>query len=121
MDATPSPACSRTDGPKESGRPAGPIAPYTSHRLHWFPYEITRCSRLLRSTVSTCSDCDGPPEGRELHQRWISRVVATDVLPLLVNACPAACVAALPPGAAGHAPGPHRGGWEAAQPPGDGA
>jgi hypothetical protein len=29
--------------------------PYTSHRLHWFPYEITRCKRLTRSLVSTRS------------------------------------------------------------------
>ncbi|GAA1363227.1 leucine-rich repeat domain-containing protein [Catellatospora chokoriensis] len=27
--------------------------PYTSYRLHWFPYELTRCSRLVASTVST--------------------------------------------------------------------
>jgi hypothetical protein len=27
--------------------------PYTSRRLHWFPYEITRCSALRESTVST--------------------------------------------------------------------
>jgi hypothetical protein len=27
--------------------------PYTSDRLHWFPYEITRCRRLDESTVST--------------------------------------------------------------------
>jgi hypothetical protein len=26
---------------------------YTSYRLHWFPFEITRCSRLRDSTVST--------------------------------------------------------------------
>ncbi|MFG2339158.1 leucine-rich repeat domain-containing protein [Streptomyces yangpuensis] len=136
------------------------FTPYTSHRLHWFPYEITRCSKLMRSTVSTrslfgnfklrpsfprlrstgglapggrltaldpkkwgavavssCSVCDVAIEGPELHQRWISLVVATDVLPLLVNACSAACVAALPPAAADHVPGPHRGGWDVAQPP----
>lgn len=29
--------------------------PYTSHRLHWFPYEITRCARLADSTISTRS------------------------------------------------------------------
>ena len=29
--------------------------PYTSHRLHWFPYEITRCSKLKDSVVSTRS------------------------------------------------------------------
>ncbi|MBL7258894.1 leucine-rich repeat domain-containing protein [Paractinoplanes lichenicola] len=27
--------------------------PYTSHRLHWFPYELTRCANLRHSTVST--------------------------------------------------------------------
>lgn len=29
------------------------FTPYTSYRLHWFPYEITRCPGLQRSTVST--------------------------------------------------------------------
>ncbi|YCK37908.1 hypothetical protein ACNF49_28790 [Actinomadura sp. ATCC 39365] len=29
------------------------FTPYTSYRLHWFPYEITRCPGLRRSTVST--------------------------------------------------------------------
>ena len=27
--------------------------PYTSHRLHWYPYELTRCAGLVNSTVST--------------------------------------------------------------------
>ena len=27
--------------------------PYTSYGLHWYPYEITRCKKLKRSTVST--------------------------------------------------------------------
>jgi hypothetical protein len=27
--------------------------PYTSHRLHWYPYELTRCVRITDSTVST--------------------------------------------------------------------
>lgn len=31
------------------------FSPYTSHRLHWFPYEITRCPKLRDSTVSTRS------------------------------------------------------------------
>lgn len=31
------------------------FSPYTSRRLHWFPYEITRCGRLVNSTVSTRS------------------------------------------------------------------
>ena len=27
--------------------------PYTSYRLHWFPFEITRCPKLKDSRVST--------------------------------------------------------------------
>jgi hypothetical protein len=131
--------------------------PYTSHRLHWYPYELTRCGRLARSTVSTrvlygnfkfrppfpalrpvthtseadfdalnpafwgidrvrtCSVCDRPI-GPELHQVWISIKVGTDVLPLLVNACSAACLAALPQPHTGYVPVPHTGGPDIAQP-----
>lgn len=131
--------------------------PYTSHRLHWYPYELTRCVRLRDSTVSTrvlygnfkfrppfpklravttaaevdfdrldpgtwgvaavrsCSVCDGPVD-HELRQVWISLAVATDVLPLLVNACSAACVAALPPPRSGYVPTPHTGGSDLVQP-----
>ncbi|MBL7500537.1 leucine-rich repeat domain-containing protein [Frankia sp. CNm7] len=133
--------------------------PYTSHRLHWYPYELTRCARLTHSTVSTralygnfkfrppfpelrpvttaenadfnalapgvwgtdavrsCSVCDGPVD-RELRQVWISGDVGTDVLPLLVNACSAACVAALPEPYRGYIPTPHTGGPGIVQPPG---
>ncbi|MFF4352504.1 leucine-rich repeat domain-containing protein [Streptomyces sp. NPDC001530] len=126
---------------------------YTSYRLHWFPYEITRCLKLTRSTVSTralfgnyklrppfphlrppqdsvaeldladldpqrwgataihhCSVCDRPIEQGALHQVWVSLRVATDVLPLLVSACSSACASALPAGAEGYIPSPHRGG-----------
>jgi hypothetical protein len=31
------------------------FVPYTSHLLHWFPYEITRCRKLISSRVSTRS------------------------------------------------------------------
>ncbi|WUH99554.1 hypothetical protein OHR68_39705 [Spirillospora sp. NBC_00431] len=131
--------------------------PYTSHRLHWYPYELTRCVRIADSTVSTrvlygnfkfrppfpalrpvtdaaeadlsaldpsvwgtdtvraCSVCDGPVD-RELHQVWISRVVGTDVLPLLVNACSSECVAALPEPHRGYIPTPHTGGPNIVQP-----
>lgn len=133
--------------------------PYTSHRLHWYPYELTRCRRLRKSTVSTrvlygnlkfrppfpqlcpvtmaaeadfgqldpgawgteavrtCSVCRRPVDA-ELHQAWISLTVATDVLPLLVNACSEACLADLPPPAAGYAPSPHTGGPQLRQPNG---
>lgn len=41
--------------PTEIGAMTGleEFTPYTSYRLHWFPYEITRCRKLTRSTVST--------------------------------------------------------------------
>ena len=29
------------------------FTPYTSYKLHWFPFEITRCIKLVESTVST--------------------------------------------------------------------
>ncbi|MEU9864844.1 leucine-rich repeat domain-containing protein [Streptomyces sp. NPDC047971] len=129
------------------------FTPYTSYRLHWFPYEITRCRRLTRSTVSTralfgnfklrppfpkltsspdsltgleperldagrwgftalkgCSVCDDPIAHGGLQQVWISLRVATDVLPLLVNACSAECVASLPGGADNYIPTAHKGG-----------
>lgn len=129
------------------------FTPYTSYRLHWFPYEITRCTRLMRSTVSTrslfgnhklrapfprlapaldsvagldtaaldarrwgttavssCSVCDRPMDQGGLHPVWISLRVATDVLPLLVNACSPRCVAALPRAPEGYVRSAHTGG-----------
>lgn len=137
------------------------FTPYTSYRLHWFPYEITRCRKLVSSTVSTralfgnhklrppfprlepsrdsvtgldtahldprrwgttavhhCSVCERPIEQNGLHQMWISIRVATDVLPLLVNACSSACVTALPEGAEDYIRTPHKGG-RVDQPPSD--
>ncbi|MEU9666109.1 leucine-rich repeat domain-containing protein [Streptomyces bobili] len=130
--------------------------PYTSYRLHWMPYELTRCPALTRSTVSTralygnfkyrppfprlappppdgrpgelypgawgasaitaCSVCAGPVDLPRLHQVWISLRVATDVLPLLVNACSRGCVDALPTPPDGYVATPHRGGPETVQP-----
>jgi len=128
--------------------------PYTSHRLHWFPYELTRCLNLRDSTVSTrsvfgnfkyrppfpvlrpgplpagdldpgiwgadsissCSVCGGPVTAGGVRQAWLSLKVATDVLPLLVNACSETCIEALPPGADRHVLVPHSGGREVVQP-----
>jgi hypothetical protein len=41
--------------PAETGKMAGleVFEPYTSPRLHWFSYELTRCPSLTSSTVST--------------------------------------------------------------------
>ncbi|MFF3453205.1 leucine-rich repeat domain-containing protein [Streptomyces sp. NPDC002730] len=130
------------------------FTPYTSYRLHWFPYEITRCSKLTRSTVSTralygnyklrapfprlqrpgsssadrldrgdldphiwgattirsCSVCGQQIKQTELRQAWISLRVATDALPLLVNACSPQCLTALPRGAGDYIPTTHAGG-----------
>jgi hypothetical protein len=122
------------------------FTPYTSYRLHWFPYEITRCEKLKDSTVSTrtlygnykfrlpfpqlpvgtgvevsyptgCSVCDAPISNSNLHQVWISLPVATDVLPLLVNACSQTCVDQLPRPPENYVQKPHRGGVKIQQPP----
>jgi hypothetical protein len=136
------------------------FVPYTSHRLHWFPYEITRCTRLKESTVSTrslygnwkyrpsfppltmqrsstagldlanlppattgatsirtCSVCDALLAGTGLYQAWLSLNVATDVLPLLVNACSLDCIAMLPRAADNYVPTAHTGGPDVQQPP----
>jgi uncharacterized protein (TIGR02996 family) len=120
---------------------------YMSYRLHWYPYEITRCRNLRDSTVSTralygnykyrppfprlrarpsewtapairtCSVCDQPFEDRQLHRVWISLWVATDVLPLLVNACSEECLGKLPTPPEEYVQQPHRGGLEVEQPP----
>jgi uncharacterized protein (TIGR02996 family) len=129
--------------PPEIGEMASLIEffPYTSYRLHWFPYEITRCRNLRKSSVSTralygnhkyraefpqlkppklaegiaaaersCSVCSRRFEDRGEHRVWISLRVATDVLPLLVNACSDACIGALPQPPPGYVSEPHRGG-----------
>lgn len=122
------------------------FTPYTSYRLHWFPYEITRCKQLKDSTVSTrtlygnykfrppfpqlpvgatveagsptkCSVCNAPINASNLRQVWISLQVATDVLPLLVNACSKACIENLPRPCENYVQKPHIGGLNIQQPP----
>ncbi|QDU57369.1 hypothetical protein Pan181_35840 [Aeoliella mucimassa] len=120
------------------------FTPYTSYRLHWLPFEITRCKRLIDSTVSTralygnykyrppfpnlpqsaldatpetCSLCNRPFGDSIPHQVWISLKVATDVLPLLVHACSKKCLSHLPGTPERYVSGPHRGGPNVAQPP----
>lgn len=118
--------------------------PYTSYRLHWFPYEITRCKNLKLSRVSTralygnykyrapfprlpsilsdivpasCSVCRGPFQEGGPYQAWISLRVATDILPLLVHACSPECIRRLPQPPAGCVPHSHQGGLGLEQPP----
>jgi hypothetical protein len=118
--------------------------PYTSRRLHWFPFEITRCTRLVDSTVSTrniygnfkyrtpfpqlpaelpsgstpkrCSVCNSPLPRSGALQVWISLRVATDVLPLLVHSCSEECIRALPTPSERYVDHPHQGGPELVQP-----
>jgi hypothetical protein len=120
------------------------FTPYPSPRLHYFPYEITRCPSLKRSTVSTrqlygnlsyrppfprlpwelpvdtrerCSVCDGPFSSAGPLPRWLSLRVATDVLPLIVYACSESCILRLPEGARGYVAKPHWGGLALEQAP----
>lgn len=102
-------------------RPPFPRLPTTGESRSGGRLSAMDPKRWGTTAISACSVCDGPVEGPELHQRWISLVVATDVLPLLVNTYSTACLAALPSGAAEHAPQPHVGGWDVAQPSADGA
>lgn len=122
------------------------LDPYTSYRLHWLPYEVTRCRNLKRSRFSTrtlygnykfrhpfpqlhpgapspnalsinCSVCGKTLSPESTIQAWISLRVATDVLPLLLNACSNECIRQLPPPAFGYVDHPHSGGPQLSQPP----
>lgn len=64
-----------------------------------------------------CCVCGATYVDRAQFRAWTSLRVATDVLPLLVNACSQACIDALPASDANHATGPHRGGRDLQQPP----
>jgi len=118
---------------------------YTSYRLHWVPFEVTRCSGLKRSRVSTralygnykyrppfpkldilesranlpsnCGVCGKNLNQEQVQQVWMSLRVARDVLPLLVNACSYGCIQKLPAPAYGYVDHPHAGGLDVKQPP----
>jgi hypothetical protein len=117
---------------------------YTSYCLHWLPFEVTRCLKLKRSTFSTRALYgnykyrppfpqlgQGPPRfgtltencsvcrkscGADSMQVWISLLVATDVLPLLVNACSENCIGRLPKPEYGYVERAHQGGLGVTQP-----
>lgn len=118
---------------------------YTSYKLHWLPYEVTHCRKLRLSRASTralygnykyrppfprlgpesrndvfvpgrCSVCGGSISLPSVRQAWISLRVATDVFPLLVNACSDACIQKLPKPPEDYLAGPHNGGLESPQP-----
>lgn len=122
------------------------FTPYTSDRLRWFPYEITKCSGLKNSTISTrrlygnfklrtpfpdlrkqrvefegcptkCGIC-GALQGMEpFEQFWLSLRIGTDVVPLLISVCSEICYAAIPGAAENYIATPHKGGIGLKQPP----
>jgi hypothetical protein len=118
---------------------------YTSYRLHWMPFEVTRCLKLKKTRFSTrvlygnykhrppfprlntsesksnaqsanCSVCRKQLTPDSTLQAWISVRVGTDVLPLLANLCSNACIRRLPPPARGYVDHPHTGGLDLIQP-----
>jgi hypothetical protein len=119
--------------------------PYTSHQLHWYPYEIVNCKKLTDSRVSTrilfgnfknrlpfpslaenpvryhgetlrCSICAKKMTYQQTNQLWISLYIGTDTLPLLANLCSTACEQELPQPELGYVPYPHKGGPDLKQP-----
>ncbi|GAA4441685.1 leucine-rich repeat domain-containing protein [Bremerella cremea] len=118
---------------------------YTSYRLHWLPYEVTRCPNLKSSCISTralygnykqrhpfprlqdgpdflpevtprqCSVCRSPLAST-IMRRWISLNIATDVVPLLVHACSKNCLDSLPTPPSNYVRHPHTGGTHLQQP-----
>lgn len=121
------------------------FTPYTSYDLNWFPYEITKCKKLVNSTVSVralygnvkyrpefpdlneclirysgdslkCSHCEKSISYEETNQMWLSLYVGTDVLPLLANLCSEDCINSLPQPPEDYVQFPHKGGSSIVQP-----
>jgi len=94
--------------------------PYTSYNLHWYPFEIFYCQKLIDSRMSTrilygnyknllyfpdlrnnpvkyqegrlkCSICKKKLKAAETNQFWITLYLGTDNFPLLANICSATC------------------------------
>ncbi|MGJ4890558.1 hypothetical protein ACQR1Y_20350 [Bradyrhizobium sp. HKCCYLRH3099] len=110
---------------------------YTSYSLHWLPYEVTRCSQLVDSRMSTralygnrrtrlpfpplsrpiesllpstCSVCDRPFGESAPQLFWTTQRVGTDVVPLLIHGCSKTCIDSVPSAPPGFFEPPHRGG-----------
>jgi hypothetical protein len=103
------------------------LGPRLSNVTTQFPLERTvmpQCARRMPitlldqdvETIRNCSVCDGPIEPARSRQQWVSLRVATDVVPLLVNACSTACVQTVPSPPDGYIATPHQGGRQIQQP-----
>lgn len=118
---------------------------YTSYNLFWFPFEITKCKRLIDSRMSTrvlygnfknrkgfpkldhnpvryesdtisCSICEKEITQEETNQWWVTKYIGTDTVPLLANVCSQECKGKLPEGPKSYIRDPHRGGADLQQP-----
>lgn len=119
--------------------------PYTSHNLHWFPYEIMDCKKLKDSRISTrvlygnfknrmgfprldhnpvryfgetltCSICKKEMVYNDTNQLWITLRTGTDTIPLLVNLCSKGCEEKLPQPPDDYVQYAHKGGTNLIQP-----
>ncbi|GGK25433.1 hypothetical protein GCM10011583_66800 [Streptomyces camponoticapitis] len=99
-------------------RPPFPPLPATAGGLQDSDLENLDPGVWGAAAIRTCSVCDQHIQGVNLRQVWISLWTSgADVLPLLVNACSAACIDALPVPADGYVQTPHTGGPSVSQPP----
>lgn len=64
-----------------------------------------------------CSICKKEMSYIDTNQLWISKLVGTDVLPLLVNLCSKACESKLPDPEENYINHAHKGGPDLVQPP----
>ena len=119
---------------------------YTSYSLHWLPYELTRCTRLRDTRMSTralygnvktrlpfprlssplatlqpqtCSVCDRPFGLRGAKPFWNSQRIGTDIAPLLAHSCSSECTARIPDAPDGYYARPHKGGGGVGMPDAD--
>ena len=110
---------------------------YTSYSLHWLPYEVTRCSKLRQTRMSTralygnvktrlpfprlsgaidvlmpptCSVCDRPFGDNGVQVFWTTQRIGTDFAPLLIHSCSPECTTGVPDAPDGYYARPHRGG-----------
>ncbi|VAW76818.1 hypothetical protein MNBD_GAMMA12-2576 [hydrothermal vent metagenome] len=119
---------------------------YGSYNLHWYPYELSYCTNLRGSLISTralygnvmdrrgfpalnknpvsyvedklyCSVCKKETKYDMLSQWWLSLNIGTDIVPLLVNSCSTRCNQLLPTPSKSALQFPHKGGSNLEQPP----
>jgi len=81
------------------------------------PYNLPPSNRFASPALRQCSVCDRTFDDVGDYRVWLSLNVATDVMPLLVNACSWQCLRALPTPPEGYVSKPHRGGPNVQQPP----